>query len=149
MGHGVTATVVDELAIDAHADEARRASEWLESCLLRRGVPQAEAARLTLCMVEVLANVIAHGGEAVLEAPTELLLEVNRAPDRGEARVTVSDHGRAFNPLTVPERARPLTLEDAAPGGMGMRLIRRCADAMEYRHEDGLNRLVFTARWRE
>ncbi len=148
MDHGLPASVVDQLAIGATAVEARRASDWLEEALLRRGVPQAQAARLTLCAVEVLANVIAHGGEAALEAPIELLLEVTHAPERGEARVTVSDNGRAFNPLTVPERARPLTLEDASPGGMGLQLIRRCADALGYRHEDGRNRLVFAARWR-
>ncbi len=147
MGNGVTASVAEKLAIDATAVEARRASEWLEAGLLRRGVPQAEAARLTLCGVEVLANVLAHGGQAVLDVPIELLLEVAHEQGRGEARVTVSDAGRAFNPLTVPERAKPKTLDEASPGGMGLQLIRRCADSLHYRHEDGRNHLRFCARW--
>ncbi len=147
MDSGSPAAVVEELAIGADAAEARRATDRLEATLLRRGVPQAHAARLTLCGVEVLANVLAHGGKAVLEAPIGLLLEVALNDDHGEARVTVSDAGRAFDPLTVPERAKPRTLDEASPGGMGLALIRRCAELLQYRHAGGRNHLMFGARW--
>ncbi len=147
MGNGFSASLAEEFAIGATAVEARRASDWLEAALLQRGVPQAQAARLTLCALEVLANVLAHGGKAAHEAPIGLLLEVILDTHHGEARVTVSDAGRAFDPLTVPERAKPKTLDEASPGGMGLALIRRCADLLHYRHEAGRNHLVFGARW--
>ena len=141
----------DELTIGANGAEARRASEWLDTACRRRNVPQALAERLALCLHEVLANVIAHGGSTALAAPVRLLLEVSLEPDHeqdcGKASVTVSDAGIAFNPLSVPKKVLPKSLGEASAGGLGLVMIRRCSDWLEYRHEDGRNHLTFGARW--
>jgi len=138
---------VDELTIGANGDEARRATEWLDLSCRRRHVPQALVDRLALCLHEVLANVIAHGGGAELTAPIRLLLEVRLEQDDNQASVTVSDAGVAFNPLLVPKRMLPDTLGEASAGGLGLVMIRRCSDWLDYRHEEGRNHLTFGARW--
>jgi sigma-B regulation protein RsbU (phosphoserine phosphatase) len=137
----------DELTIGAGSAEVRRAVEWLEAACRRRGVPQAPADRLALCLHEALANVITHGGGSALAAPIGLALEVGRGPDGIVASITVSDAGTAFNPLALPPKAPPETLDAASPGGLGLVMIRRCADWLDYRHEDGRNRFTFGARW--
>lgn len=141
----------DELAIGANGAEARRALEWLDATCRRRNVPQALAERLALCLHEVLANVIAHGGSTALAAPIGLRLEVgleqDHARDRGQASVTVSDAGIAFNPLSAQKKILPKTLGEASAGGLGLVMIRRCSDWLDYRHEDGRNHLTFGARW--
>ncbi len=145
----------DELTIGANGAEARRASEWLATTCRRRNVPQALVERLALCLHEVLANVLAHGGSTALSAPVRLLLEVRLEQDHeqdheqdcGKASVTVSDAGIAFNPLLVPKRILPKTLGEASAGGLGLVMIRRCSDWLDYRHEDGRNHLTFGARW--
>lgn len=137
----------DELTIGVNGTEARRAAEWLDTTCRRRNVPQGLAERLVLCLHEVLANVITHGGKTALSAPIRLLLEIRLEQDCGKASVTVSDAGAAFNPLSVPTRNPPTTLGDASVGGLGMVMIRRCSDWLDYRHEDGRNHLTFGASW--
>ena len=137
----------DELTIDANGAEVRRASEWLDATCQQRDVPQALVERLVLCLSEVLANVIAHGGGTALSAPIRLLLEIRLEQGCRKASVTVSDAGIAFNPLLVPKRVLPKTLGDASAGGLGLVMIRRCSDWLDYRHEDGHNHLTFGARW--
>jgi len=145
----------DELTIGANGAEARRASEWLAAACRQRDVPQAQVERLALCLEEVLANVIVHGGSTALSAPISLLLEVGPGQDRehghekgsGQASVTVSDAGIAFNPLFVPKKILPAALAEASAGGLGLVMIRRCSDWLDYRHEDGRNHLTFGARW--
>ncbi len=137
----------DELTIGANGTETRRASEWLEATCQRREVPPASAERLVTCLNEVLANVIAHGGTTALSAPIRLALEVSLDEKGCEASVTVSDAGRAFDPLSIPRRTLPKTLEEASPGGLGLVMIRRCSDWLRYRHEDGRNHLTFGMRW--
>ena len=137
----------DELTIGADGAEARRASEWLDASCRRRDVPRALAERLALCLNEVLANVIAHGGSAALAAPVRLLLQVELEQGGSKASVTVSDAGVAFNPLSVPKKVLPKTLGEASAGGLGLVMIRRCADWLDYRHEDGRNHLTFGTRW--
>ena len=138
---------VDELTIGANGEEVRRASEWLDATCHRRGVPQPQAERLVLCLNEVLANVIDHGGTAAQSEPIRLRLEVGIDPEHREASVTVSDAGVAFNPLSAPTRALPRTLEEAMPSGMGLEIIRRCASSLAYRHEGGRNHFTFGTRW--
>ena len=137
----------DELTIGANGAEVRRASEWLDTTCRQRDVPQALVERLALCLHEVLANVITHGGRTALSAPIRLLLEVRLDQDCSKASVTVSDAGIAFNPLSVPKKILPKTLDEASPGGLGLVMIRRCSDWLDYRHEDGHNHLTFGTRW--
>lgn len=137
----------DELAVSASGEGARRASEWLDAACRRLDVPPAQVERLSLCLHEVLANVASHGGSAARAAPVRLALEVRRDRDRGEASVTVSDAGAAFNPLSVSERALPTTLDEASGGGLGLVMIRRCSDRLDYRYEGGCNHLTIGARW--
>ncbi|MDP2241482.1 MAG: ATP-binding protein [Burkholderiales bacterium] len=137
----------DELTIGANGAEVRRASEWLDTTCRRHDVPQALVERLVLCLNEVLANVITHGGGKALVAPIRLLLEVRFDQDCSKASVTVSDAGMAFDPLSVPKRILPKTLAEASPGGLGLVMIRRCSDWLHYRHEDGHNHLTIGTRW--
>ncbi len=137
----------DELTIGAHGAQVRHASEWLEAACLRRGVPPALAERLELCLNEVLANVIDHGGDTARSEPIRLRFQVRADQDRFQASVSVSDSGVAFNPLTVPERAQPRTLDEATTSGMGLEIIRRCAGSLDYRREAGRNHLTFGASW--
>lgn len=137
----------DELTISANGDEVRRASDWLYATCRQHEVPQEHAERLVLCLNEVLANVIVHGGSTALSAPVKLMLEVSVDDGGGKAGVTVSDAGVAFDPLSVPARSSPKTLEEAALGGLGLVMIRRCSDWLDYRKEHGHNHLTFGARW--
>jgi len=136
-----------ELDIGADGAEARRAAEWLEAACRQRNVPRAPVDRLALCLHEVLANVIAHGGGQARVAPIRLLLEVGLDSGGGQVSVTVSDAGAAFDPLSVPLKTLPTTLGEASSGGLGLVMIRRCADWLDYRHEGGCNHLTFGARW--
>lgn len=138
----------DELTIGADGAETRRASEWLEAACRQLHLPRAPVERLELCLNEVLANIIAHGGAAALAAPVRLLLEVRLEDGGGKASLTVSDAGVAFNPLSVPAKTLPKTLADATEGGLGLVMIRRCADWLDYRHKAGRNHFTFGAGWR-
>jgi anti-sigma regulatory factor (Ser/Thr protein kinase) len=137
----------DELTIGVSGAEARRAAEWLEAACRAQRVPGAPVDRLALCLHEVLANIIAHGGGPAHAAPIRLLLDVRRDADAGEVSVTVSDAGAAFNPLTVPQKVAPQTLGEASAGGLGLVMIRRCADWLDYRRADERNHFTFGARW--
>jgi len=137
----------DELTISADGGDVRRASEWLSATCRRHAVPEALQERLVLCLNEVLANVIAHGGSGATSAPVKLTLEIQVDEGIGKAGVTVSDAGIAFDPLSVPARPLPKTLEDASLGGLGLVMIRRCSDWLDYRNEHGHNHLTFGLRW--
>jgi anti-sigma regulatory factor (Ser/Thr protein kinase) len=136
-----------ELTIGADDAEVRRASEWLETTAAEQGIPKDQVARLELSLNEALANVIRHGGPTALAKPVDLVLEIRCNHDGGNANITISDSGIAFDPLGVEKKALPRSLEEAAPNGMGLGMIRRCSDSLFYRHEGGRNHLTFGTTW--
>ncbi len=148
MDTGLTTTPRrDELTIGTSGAEVRRASEWLSVTCQQRDIPQTQAQRLEICLNEVLANVLAHGGSVARAAPIRLQLEIRSAADVCEALVTVSDAGLAFNPLMVKIPPRPNTLAEARVGGLGLTMIRRSADWLDYRREGEHNHFTFGTRW--
>ena len=139
---------MEVIAIGADAQGARRASSWLETACRDLGVPDAQVFRLALCLDEALANIIAHGGETARAEQVRVRLEVEPGTAGGhEARVTVSDAGRAFDPLSAPMAPPPKSLDQALPRGMGLGIIRQCS--LGYRREGGFNHLTFGTRWSE
>lgn len=138
---------IAETAIPADAKEVRHASDWVGQACAERGVPPAEIGRLDICLNETLANILAHGGDAARTAPVLLRLAVRRDTGAGEAELTVSDAGTAFDPLAFSSDRSPRSLVETEPGGLGLKMIRNSADSLDYRHLDGRNHLSFGVRW--
>ncbi len=112
------------------------------------GVPMEQLGRLDICLNEVLANVIEHGGEEAISSPIGLEFLVSRLdPSNLEAAITVSDSGLAFDPLSFEQKPRTHSLEEAEPGGLGLTMMQEFVDSLSYRYRDGQNRLTFCVRW--
>jgi serine/threonine-protein kinase RsbW len=129
--------------------EARQASVWLGETGATQGIPADSLWRLDLCLTEALANIVAHGGDSAVSSPIDLRLEVRRDSGGGEASVTISDGGLAFDPLTAPVKAAPRSLAEAQPGGQGLPLLRRFTDALAYSRAEDRNHLTLKVRWPE
>jgi anti-sigma regulatory factor (Ser/Thr protein kinase) len=58
------------------------------------------------------------------------------------------DRGRAFNPLNYDEPDINLPLEEREPGGLGLLIVKKTMDTIQYSREDeGINRLEFSKSW--
>jgi anti-sigma regulatory factor (Ser/Thr protein kinase) len=145
--HAIDPVVGFSIRVDS--SEARRASTWLGETGSARGIPAEPLWRLDLCVTEAFANVIAHGGAGAGSSPICLRLDVGRSASGGEASVTVSDGGTAFDPLTVPPIPRARALAEAEPGGHGLALLHHFADALDYAYSEGQNHLTIHVRWNE
>lgn len=130
------------LTVAADSAELRRAAAWLAGEAGARGVPDADIARLDMCLHEALANVIDHGGLPA-DAPVALTLQVADA----QATLTLSDAGHPFDPTAAAAPSRPRTLEETLPGGLGIVMLRSHADRLDYAWHDGRNHLAITVQW--
>jgi len=60
-----------------------------------------------------------------------------------------SDRGRAFNPLEHAEPDISLPLEEREPGGLGLLIVRKTMDTIQYNRENGTNRLTLGKSWQK
>lgn len=143
------------LLLQPNALELRRCSDWLQATCQRLDVPAASSGKLDLCLNEVLANLIDHGGARASSCPVQLTLErvegeeggAEGGEEGGLATLTISDAGPAFDPLSFSRKPLPRTLQEAEPGGLGLLLMNRFMDECSYRREGDRNVLKLSIRW--
>lgn len=136
------------LSIKTETPSIRIASDWLSDTLVLAKVPSAQIERLAICLNEVLANIIEHGGEQALAFPTTLHLELNFMDHINKASVTVSDSGIAFNPLDKEEKRLPNSLDEVNPGGLGLTMMRAFVDELRYQYiKNKFNQFSFSIYW--
>jgi serine/threonine-protein kinase RsbW len=126
------------LALAPDIAEIPRLLDWVETCCGNGAVAEDTAFRLALALEEAVANVIHH---AFADMPPPHRIEVELAIGADRVSALVIDNGEPFDPSDAPEPNTTLPLEQRDPGGLGIRLIRRMMDRVDYRRVAGENRL--------
>jgi anti-sigma regulatory factor (Ser/Thr protein kinase) len=112
--------------------------DWVETCCGASGVGGDIANKLALALEEAAANVINH---AFVDSPPPHHLAVMLTIDADRVAAEIIDNGKAFDPSAIPEPDRTLPLASRDPGGLGIHLIRKMMDRVDYHRVDGENRL--------
>ncbi len=122
--------------------ERRNVVDALNDFARSAHLPSSVVQAADLCLEEHITNVIAYG----LQDPATQEILVHFALENGELVVEVRDEGKAFNPLQRPEVDTSLPLESKPVGGLGIHLMRRFMDDLQYRREAGQNILTMRKR---
>ena len=61
--------------------------------------------------------------------------------------VSFMDHGKPFDPLKKKDPDVTLSAEERAIGGLGIFLVKKTMDDMEYRYEQGMNILTIRKKF--
>lgn len=123
--------------------EIERVHEIVEQFCQQQGWDTRLQFDLNLALEEVLANIISYGYDNAGEH--DILIRFSIQP--GELTMEIEDDGLAFNPLNqpAPDLAKPL--EERQAGGLGIFLIRKVIDQVEYRRENGKNILTLKKKY--
>ena len=124
-----------ELILKNKPEEKRRLLQALEDFARQHQLPPAVVQAADLALEEHLTNVMAYAYEDA--APHEILVRLTI--ESGRMQIEVEDDGRPFNPLTRPPVDTSAPLEERPIGGLGIHLIRRFMDEVDYRREAGRN----------
>ncbi|MDR0290884.1 MAG: SpoIIE family protein phosphatase [Treponema sp.] len=109
------------------------------------GCPRQIWNQIELACEEVFANIVqyADANEAVIDCRLE------SSPNRATMTLVFCDRGRSFNPLEHSDPDITLPLEERKPGGLGLLIVKKTMDTMQYSREKGMNRLEFSKSWQK
>ena len=118
------------------------ANKRISAFCSERNVPAKLLNRFSLSLDEVLTNIITHSiGD---KGDREIAVRIDIGG--GFLSATVSDDGKPFDPLSQPEPDIHAPIEERKVGGLGIHLLRKLMDTVEYRRTDGRNELSFGIR---
>ena len=120
-------------------DFARAAAE-LREALEARGIDSKPRYSAELVFEEIVSNVIRHGCSGGVQCAIEVTL------DFGENAIVMrfEDDGPPFDPRGYQLPAMPRSLEDARHGGLGLLLVTRASQRIEYERKKRRNHLTIT-----
>ena len=106
-----------------------------------RGLPEEIAKQLLIAADEVFTNIVsyAYSGTA---GPVEVTAE----QDGTVFRLTFADEGKAFDPLQTADPDIKTPLGERQIGGLGIFVVKKLMDKVEYRREADRNILTLTKR---
>ncbi len=127
------------LELHATPQEVMRAVEALQQLGRESRAPERELFGLALALEECASNVVNHALQH--DASRTFRVRLERAADT--FLIELRDDGPEFDPTRAA--AKPEADADA-PGGWGIRLVRRYVDEIRYAREGGENILRLTKR---
>jgi anti-sigma regulatory factor (Ser/Thr protein kinase) len=130
-----------KLSVPATSVGIGQAVESLRTWCERQGLPGAARDRLLTVLDELLSNVARHGMRGQTGS-----IEVHLACRDGVLEARVVDEAAPFNPLLLPPPDTSRPLEERAPGGLGIALVRALADDVRYERTGHRNQVTVT--WR-
>jgi sigma-B regulation protein RsbU (phosphoserine phosphatase) len=144
---GTTEKMTDhvEIKLTNKLSELDRVNQTLTEFGRRHGLAANVVHDLNLALEEILANIISYG----YTDDREHEIRVNLSMQPGELSVEVEDDGQPFNPLEAPEPDTTKPLEERTIGGLGIHLVRKLMDGLEYNREDDRNLLTIKKKTQE
>lgn len=127
-----------ELRVEPRLAEIPRLIDWVAACCGADGVGDDIRFKMMLALEEAVANVINNAFEGV---PPPHLITVRLDVTAKAVTAQVIDNGLPFDPTRAPDPDLELPLEQRRPGGLGIHLMRRMMDGLQYRRRGGNNML--------
>lgn len=131
-----------EITIENQVEEIAIIAQFIEELGMSLHLPSGITMSLNLAIEEAISNIIHHGYPQNQKG--EITLRTSVAP--GLLIAQIIDDGISFDPTKSENEAseNALSLEQQLTQGLGLFLIRRTMDKVEYHSTDNQNELILT-----
>lgn len=115
---------------------------FVEEHALDAGFSQPTVNAIKIAVDEACTNIIKHAYAGDTTQEVEVEIEITQ----GHLQVCLRDEGEPFDPSTYQEPDLTRLTERRRPGGLGVHLMRRCMDEVQYRTDRAFNEVCLTKR---
>ena len=124
----------DTLCVQPTMESVERVAEFIEGRLEALEVPAKTAVRLKIALDEIFSNIVRYSGAS--QAQVGCLVE------QGVLKLTFQDNGMPYDPLQAKEPDITASAEEREIGGLGIFMVRRMMDSVDYAYREGQNVLT-------
>lgn len=128
-----------ELTVPATLEELNHIQAFIEGELEANDCPMKAVMQISIAVEEIYVN-IAH--YAYHPEIGEATVRIAVGGDPLQVTIQFLDHGKPFNPLEKQDADTTLSAEERDIGGLGILMVKKSMDAVDYSYEDGKNILT-------
>ncbi|OPX28954.1 MAG: hypothetical protein B1H08_04905 [Candidatus Omnitrophica bacterium 4484_171] len=130
----------DSIVLAAKMESLDKAVDFIVEGASKLKFSDKDISQIRLAAEEIVVNIINY---AYPEKAGNMRISY-RTEDNNTLVVEIVDSGIAFNPLSLPEPDVNVPLDKRKIGGLGVYLVKKIMDDVNYERKDGRNILVFT-----
>ena len=129
---------VQKITLPAVVDSIEKVTEFVNDRLQKSNIPQKIQTQIDVVIDELMSNVTKFAYRDGKNGDISVEMEVNEE----EIAMTFRDSGVPFNPLEQADPDVNAPLEQRKIGGLGLFLVRKTMDKLNYVYENGQNVLT-------
>ena len=135
-GKGSGADVPREIVLDALVENIAAATDFVAGELEQMDCPLRALSQISVAIDEIFANIAMY---AYPGQKGRLSVGVRPIMEPYGVEIIFRDQGIPFNPMSAKEPDTTLSAEEREIGGLGIFLVRKTMDRVEYEYKDGEN----------
>jgi len=128
------------IKLPATLDNLSSFIDVVSNCAEISGMDRKRIIEIEIATEEALVNIIQYAYKGQKGD-----IEMECKPMNGSLMVKIVDYGMPFNILTIQDPDIKASVEERKIGGLGILLMKRLIDKIEYHREDDKNILLFMA----
>ncbi len=133
----------DALILPLKIEAITLLTEWISDIAQQLALTEKLKKQLFIARDEVFTNCVQYAYPKKNATPTaKLTVEIAYNYHTSRLILKFSDDGIPFNPLKAQEPDIHASLEERTVGGLGIFLIKKLMDSVEYTHKNGQNILI-------
>ncbi len=132
---------MQQITLEATLDNLPKALEFIDGCLEGMNCSVRRQMQLDVAIEELFVNVVHY---AYPEKSGDVTITFETGAEPGKAVITMIDSGVPFNPLEREDPDVTLKAEERGVGGLGIFMVKKSVDGMEYLYSNQKNILRIT-----
>ena len=130
-----------QLIVPAERGEFAVLQQWIQSIAAELDMQERIKKQLMISCDEIFTNIASY---AYPDGNGSVAVAIEFVPETQCIRIIFSDSGTAFNPLEISEPDTKVALSERKIGGLGMFMVKKMMDSVEYCRQSGKNILTLT-----
>ena len=133
------------LSVPAKIENNTEVIDYIDEYLENNGCPMREKMQVVVAIDEIVTNIASYAYENAEGLPEDLKLTIVEIELTAEGvSLTFVDNGTPYNPLENEDPDITLSAEERGIGGLGIFMVKKSMDKVEYSYENNQNRLKIT-----
>lgn len=128
-----------KLTLGAERENIPEVIDFVDGALDELDCPEKTKTLINIAIDELYGNIASY---AYGEESGEVTVAVDHDSSAGAVSISFQDEGKPFNPLERGEPDVTLSARERKVGGLGIFLVRKSMDDVQYEYRDGKNILT-------